>query len=120
MATNDVPEVEYRKVDTDFAVAGQILPDQVAMIASAGFKTIICNRPDGEEPNQPGYQLIADAAKEAGLDFHYIPVVREGMTYENVDATKAALAEAQEPIFAYCRSGARSTQLYQFVKQQDG
>ena len=32
---------------------GQIEPQQVAQIQAQGFKTIINNRPDGEEPNQP-------------------------------------------------------------------
>ena len=33
-------------------------------VADAGFKAIICNRPDGEGPDQPGFQEIENAAKQ--------------------------------------------------------
>lgn len=33
----------------EISITGQITPDQVPMLAENGFKTIINNRPDGEE-----------------------------------------------------------------------
>ena len=51
----------------EISITGQITPDQVPMIAENGFKTIINNRPDGEEPNQPTNADIAAAAKEKEL-----------------------------------------------------
>ncbi|MFY8032624.1 MAG: beta-lactamase hydrolase domain-containing protein, partial [Devosia sp.] len=48
--TNTSTGPRYRAVDADFAVAGQISPDDVAKLAEAGFKTILCARPDNEEP----------------------------------------------------------------------
>lgn len=104
--------VDVRKINETFSVAGQIDVAQVVTLAQAGFKTIICNRPDDEQPGQPAYAAIEAAARDAGLVIHYIPVSLTGMTYDNVDATRAALADAPTPILAYCRSGARSTQLY--------
>ncbi|MEH6666416.1 MAG: sulfur transferase domain-containing protein, partial [Psychrobacter sp.] len=53
----------------EVSFTGQITPDQVPMIAENGFKTIINNRPDGEEPNQPTSAEIEAAAKEAGLAY---------------------------------------------------
>ena len=38
-----------------------------------------------------------------------------GASPENVDATIVALDELPRPILAYCRSGARSTTLYQMA-----
>ena len=41
-------------LDDRFASAGQITPDDLAAIAAAGYRSIICNRPDGEGgPDQP-------------------------------------------------------------------
>lgn len=108
--------VDVRKIDESVSVAGQIDAEQVATLAQAGFKTIICNRPDDEQPGQPPFATIEAAAKDAGLEVLYIPVHSSGMTYENVDETRAALADAPQPILAYCRSGARSTQLYSVAK----
>ena len=117
--TDQTPSaLELRRLTNDFAVSGQIWPEQVPDIAAAGFKAIICNRPDGEVADQPMAASIETAAKEAGLSFYNIPVSPAGMTYESVDLTKAALSEVAGPVFAYCRSGARSTNLWQFVRDQ--
>lgn len=104
--------VDLRTLNETISVTGQITAEQVVTLAESGFKTIICNRPDDEQPDQPPYVTIQAAAQKAGVAFYYIPVLASGMTYENVDATRAALADAETPILAYCRSGARSTQLY--------
>jgi sulfide:quinone oxidoreductase len=38
-----------------FAVAPQISPEDVQAIAAAGYKSIICNRPDDEGDGQPSF-----------------------------------------------------------------
>lgn len=116
--TQDQNAVELRYIAEDFAVAGQISKDQVATIAHAGFKTVICNRPDGEAPDQTPYGEIESAVRDAGMEFAYIPVSPGAMSYDNVDDTRKALSGMPGPIFAYCRSGARSTQLYTVAKGQ--
>ena len=118
MTANSPKTLEMRRLTNEFAVSGQIWPEQVPELAAAGFKAIICNRPDGEAADQPTAAAVQSAAKEAGLSFYYVPVSPAGMTYENVDQTKAALGEVNGPVFAYCRSGARSTNLWQFVQEQ--
>jgi uncharacterized protein (TIGR01244 family) len=47
-------------------------------------------------------------------------VVSGQLTQENVDAQARALAEMPKPVLAYCRSGARCTNLYMLVRQQIG
>ncbi|MEO1701062.1 MAG: TIGR01244 family sulfur transferase [Pseudomonadota bacterium] len=118
MTTNPSRTLEMRRLADDFAVSGQIWPEQVSELVAAGFKAVICNRPDGEAPDQPTAASIEQAVKDAGLSFYNIPVSPAGMTYENVDQTKAALAEIAGPVFAYCRSGARSTNIWQFLQDQ--
>ena len=98
---------DFRHVTDDFTTAPQISLDDVAEAARQGFKTIISNRPDGEEPGQPTAAEIAAAAAAAGLAFHHIPV-RGGPTPEQVEATQAVLQEADLPVLAFCRSGTRS------------
>ena len=92
---------------------GQIEPQQVAQIGAQGFKTIINNRPDGEGgPGQPLSQAISEAAQAQGLHYVYLPVVSGAITPEQVIAMAEALHAAPQPALAFCRSGARSTQLY--------
>jgi uncharacterized protein (TIGR01244 family) len=98
---------DFRRVTDEFTTAPQISVADVAEAARQGFKTIINNRPDGEDPAQPSAAEIEAAAKAAGLAYHHIPV-RGGPTPEQVEATKAVLQEAEEPVLAFCRSGTRS------------
>ena len=46
------------QISQDFSVSPQITAADVAEIANAGFKSIICNRPDFEEPTQPDSMIL--------------------------------------------------------------
>lgn len=98
---------QFRRVTDDLSVSPQISIDDVAAAAAQGFKLIINNRPDGEEPGQPTSAEIEAAAKAAGLAYAYIPV-RGGPTPDQVEHERQVLAEAEGPVLAYCRSGTRS------------
>ena len=56
----------FRKIDETISVAGQITPDDVTAAAAQGFTFVINNRPDDEQPGQPGGAEIAAAAEAAG------------------------------------------------------
>ena len=98
---------DFRRVTDDLSVAPQISVADVAEAARQGFKTVINNRPDGEEPGQPSGAEIAAAALAAGLAYHHIPV-RGGPTSEQIGETAIVLQEAEVPVLAFCRSGTRS------------
>lgn len=97
--------VDFRKVTADFSVAPQPAPADLAVAAAQGFRRVISNRPDGEEPGQPASETMARAAAAAGLEFIHIPI-RGGPTAEQAQAT--AEAAAGQPTLAFCRSGTRS------------
>ena len=109
--------MDYRQINDDYAVAGQITADQVADIKAAGFKSVICNRPDGEQPGQPTAAEIKIAVEAAGLTFRHIPVVSGQITGDDVEKTASALDELEGPVFAYCRSGTRCTNLFMMARQ---
>lgn len=104
--------MEVKRINDRFSVSPQISPEDVAAIKAAGFATIVNNRPDGEAPGQPASADIENAARAAGLDYHAIPLGREGVSAEMVERTRAALDAANGPVFAFCRSGTRSTTLW--------
>ena len=112
--------MEYREISEDYSVSGQIQPEDVAAIKAAGFKSVICNRPDDEQPGQPSADTVKAAVEAAGLTFRYIPVISGQMTAENVDDQAEALDELDGPVFAYCRSGARCTNLFVAIQQSRG
>src|ERR1700761_6506648 len=110
---------EFRKVTDTFSVAPQIALDDVARAAAQGFKLIINNRPDGEAPDQPASAQVEAAARAAGLDYLYIPV-SGGPTPAQVEAERVALAAADGPVLAFCRSGTRSIVTWSIGQAQSG
>lgn len=111
--------MDIRYLTDDYAVAPQIGPEHVPLLKAAGFKSVICNRPDTEH-GAIAHDNVAEAAREAGLEFRYIPVVSGRIDQKNVDDQAAALAALPRPILAYCRSGGRCTNLFGLVRQQQG
>jgi uncharacterized protein (TIGR01244 family) len=104
--------LELKRINDRISVSGQIEPEDVAELKAAGFKTIINNRPDGEAPDQPSGASIEAAVKEAGLRYIAIPLGREGVSPDMVERTKDAIEGSDGPVFAFCRSGTRSTTLW--------
>ncbi|WP_375688640.1 TIGR01244 family sulfur transferase [Pseudooceanicola sp. LIPI14-2-Ac024] len=104
--------MDIRKINAGLSVGPQITIDAVAALAGAGFRSIICNRPDAEGPDQPGHEEIAAAADAAGLSFRYLPVTPGVVTDDTARAFGEALRTLPGPVFAYCRTGTRSTTLW--------
>ena len=109
--------IQMRRLDEQVTVSGQIGPEDVAALAAAGFRTLINNRPDGEQPGQPAGSDIEAAAAAAGLAYHHIPVAG-GFAPARIEAMMAALREV--PAFAFCASGTRSTYLWALARAGDG
>lgn len=101
-----------------FGTLGQIDPSHVAEIAKHGYKSVINNRPDFEGgPDQPRNAEIQAQAEALGLHYAFLPVVAGAITHEQVIEMARLLKTMPEPILAFCRSGARSTNLYQMALQ---
>jgi len=106
---------DLKQLDPALAVTGQITPSDVRELAAFGYRSIICNRPDGEEVDQPDWQSIASAAAQAGLEARHIPVGGDFTVQDQLAEFSHALADMPAPILAYCRTGNRSSQLYEAV-----
>jgi len=100
------------KVTDDLTVSPQIDVHDIKTIASAGFRSILCNRPDDEEPGQPAFAAIEAAAREHGLTIGYQPVISGQLTDDDIDRFKAMIESLPSPVFAYCRSGTRCIVLW--------
>jgi sulfide:quinone oxidoreductase len=46
------------------------------------------------------------------LDYHYLPVISGQITPEQVASFAAIVAAAKGPVLAFCRSGARSNNIW--------
>lgn len=101
--------MNIRHITPSYAVSPQIDASDIPAIAAAGFKTIICNRPDAEIPPNQHAAVIGAAAKDAGLAFVVIPVTHQGLNMDMVQGQKAAMDQSTGPTLAYCASGTRSS-----------
>ena len=108
--------MNFTPVTPDYAAAAQIAVDDVPEIRALGYRAIMCNRPDGEDPGQPGFAVIAAAARDHGLVAVHVPVVSGAIVPQNVVDFRAAIAGLPQPVFAYCRSGARCRTLWQLAQ----
>jgi sulfide:quinone oxidoreductase len=109
-----------RRLADILSVSPQIAVADVAAIAGAGFRSIVCNRPDGEDPGQPRFAEIAAAAAAAGLRAVHQPVASGAVTAVDGAMFAAILADLPKPVLAYCRSGARSTTLWSLCQVDAG
>jgi uncharacterized protein (TIGR01244 family) len=94
------------------AVSQQIQPEHLAALKEQGFRAVIDLRPDGEAPNQPSSTAMAQAARQAGLQFGYVPVSPGNVPPSAVEALGQWLAQSPQPVLLYCRSGSRAVRAW--------
>lgn len=103
------------------AVAGQLAPVDFAEIARLGFRTVVNNRPDGEEPGQLGTRQEAVHAWRAGLAYRHVPAAKIDVLEDHVlDPLVRVLAGAVGPVLLHCRSGLRSTIMWAALAVRQG
>lgn len=111
---------DFRKLEDGIYASPQIGISDVARAKELGIGLVINNRPEDEAPDQTPGSAIETAARAAGMDYVAIPVTHAGFSEAQVKAMGEALAKADGPILAYCRSGTRSTLLWALVQAGKG
>jgi len=104
--------MDIHSLTGELSVAPQILATNMRGIAEAGFRSVICNRPDGEGSDQPVYSEIERSAAEHGLQARYLPAESGKVTDEQGAAFGVLMAELPKPVLAFCRTGMRSTTMW--------
>jgi uncharacterized protein (TIGR01244 family) len=106
-------EVVPRQLADGIWVSEQVTPEQLPAFKARDIKAVIDLRPDGEVPDQPSSNVMADAAAKAGLQFAYIPVAHsDAPPAAAVDALVQSLAKLDKPVLLYCRSGRRAVRTW--------
>lgn len=114
MHTKIVPVTEM------LAVASQIDLEDIAEIARLGYRTLINNRPDGEEPGQLTADEARKKAEAAGIAYHYLPFTAATLTEADIAAFGTLLQDAEGPVLAHCRSGTRCFLVWAATKLRAG
>ncbi len=101
--------MDIRRITDRYGVGPQIEPEDMATLAAEGYSTVINNRPDDEVPPSHQSAAMRQAAEAAGLTYVENPVVNGAMTMDMVERQGEVLEGAEGGVFAWCRSGTRST-----------
>lgn len=99
-------------IDNQISVSAQIKPEDLPDIAQQGFRSVICNRPDGEAADQPTFEEIEAAAKKLDIEIRYQPITAGKVNDKDAQEFGALLAALPMPVLAYCRTGTRSATLW--------
>jgi uncharacterized protein (TIGR01244 family) len=102
------------------SVTGRLDRPDIDALAHAGVRTIINNRPDGEDPGQLPAAEARRLAEALGIAYHHIPITAATLSRADVDAFAATLRDAPAPVVAHCRSGTRSTLLWALSQMREG
>jgi sulfide:quinone oxidoreductase len=104
--------MRYVQLTDTIAAAPQIAAEDMAAIAEAGFRVVINNRPDAEAMDQPSSEELRVAAEAAGLEYVHYPLNAFNYPGDDLAAMRALFDDSSRPVFAFCRSGTRSTNLW--------
>jgi uncharacterized protein (TIGR01244 family) len=102
------------------SAAGKLDREDIEALALTGVRTIVNNRPDGEDPGQLPAAEARRIAEAHGIAYHHIPVTAASLSRADVDAFAAVLASAEQPMVVHCRSGTRSTLLWALARMREG
>ena len=112
--------MERKKINNHFSVSSQLIIEDIATLKAQGIRTIICNRPDGEDLDQLEQDKIHQEALKNGLEFHFMPVISGHMTPQDGNNFFQLMHNTPQPIHAYCRSGMRCSILWALSELKAG
>ena len=108
------------KINDRLGVSAQPSGDDFRTIKAAGYASVINNRPDAEDAQQPGSSAEAEAARLNALQYHHLPVKSDSITEEDVRNFQRLVEQGARPTLAHCKSGTRSLTLWVLGETLDG
>jgi uncharacterized protein (TIGR01244 family) len=106
--------MHINRLSPDYSVAPQIVIEDVATIVNAGFKSVICNRPDQENSVPCQIEAIKAVALAAGLEFAENVFDSDSFGSDKVERQTELLKQMPGPVLAYCASGNRCSVIWAF------
>lgn len=104
--------MEIHPLTPALSVSPQLSVADLQAVRDAGFKSVICNRPDGEGTDQPNFVEIERAALALGLQAKHLPADSGKVSDDQGVAFGKLMADLPKPVLAFCRTGMRSTTMW--------
>ena len=114
-AQNDILS---KTLNAQVSVAGQMTTDKFQQLIKAGFKSVIVNRPDQEQGNTVSVAQLRQIAEQSQVSVIYQPILSGKISQTDVTEFAKYYNELPKPILMVCRSGSRSSILFNQAKSQ--
>lgn len=103
-------------------IAPQLQEGDLDAVRELGIRTLVCNRPDGEDPaQQPDFADISAKLADSGIQqFVHLPTTMPAINAELLAQFKQAVSPENAPVLAYCRTGTRSSLLWAMNQAAQG
>lgn len=107
-----------KTLNAQVSVAGQMTTDKFQQLIQAGFKSVIVNRPDQEQGNTVSVAQLRQIAEQSQVSVIYQPILSGKISQTDVIEFAKYYNELPKPILMVCRSGSRSSILFNQAKSQ--
>ncbi len=114
-AQNDILS---KTLNAQVSVAGQMTTDKFQQLIKDGFKSVIVNRPDQEQGNTISVTQLRQIAEQSQISVIYQPILSGKISQTDVIEFAKYYNELPKPILMVCRSGSRSSILFNQAKSQ--
>ncbi|KAB0651086.1 hypothetical protein F7P73_14785 [Acinetobacter bohemicus] len=114
-AQNDILS---KTLNAQVSVAGQMTTDKFQQLLKDGFKSVIVNRPDQEQGNTVSVAQLRQIAEQSQVSVIYQPILSGKISQTDVIEFAKYYNELPKPILMVCRSGSRSSILFNQAKSQ--
>lgn len=81
-------------------------------LAAQGYKVVVCNRPDGEAPDQPTMDEVEGVLAGQGIKLVRYPVNPNTFPGDDLAALGRVFDGEEGKVLAYCRTGTRCANLW--------
>ena len=108
-----------KRLTSEISVSPQLHIGEMTLVHALGFRSVICNRPDGEANDQPLFETIRQLGLNSGIETVYVPLKTEVTTDEDLAFMTETVHKLPKPILAYCGTGARSETLLRKIIESE-
>ena len=107
-----------KALTANLSVSGEMSADKFKKLTQQGFKSVIVNRPDNEMGNNITVSQLREIAERQHVSVIYQPTVSGKISQTDIVEFAKYYNELPKPILMVCRSGTRSSSLFNQAKSQ--
>ena len=109
-------ELLSKALNDRVSVTGQMTVDKFKHLLEQGFQSVIVNRPDHEQGNTTTANQLRNIAEQSQVSLIYQPVISGQISDHDAQEFAKYYNSLPKPILLVCKSGSRSTVLFNRAK----